>query len=82
MVNNLFYNSSPLFLEIIFLMYYPLHPQPQFVNNSRNTIIKNRIVLSPFPHPQPHLVLNKPPNGLLLPHPQPQFLSSGIILPP
>ena len=51
---------------------------PQFVNNSKNINIKNKILLSPLPQPPNKLL--KQPQLLLQPHPQ--SLSSGILLPP
>ena len=53
---------------------YLLHPQPQpkLVNSNKNTIIKNKIVLS-LPHPQPlNKLLKSPPQRPLLLHEQPQ----------
>jgi hypothetical protein len=63
-------------------MLYLLHPQPKLVNSNKNTIIKNKIVLS-LPQPQPlNKLLKRPPQRSLLLHWQPQSLSSGIFFPP
>jgi len=59
--------------------------QPKFVNSNKNTIMKNKIVLSPHPL-EPNRLPKNPllhPQLLLLLHPHPQSLvSSGILLPP